>query len=459
MVMDVTRQLAEFAASIRYDALPQEVRVNAKLAIADSVGTALAGIEDPAVRLLRETAIRESRSGQATVLGCGMRLTAAHAAFSNAAAAHAHDFDSISLAVSGFVATPVLFALLAVADEIGGVSGRALLEAFVAGYETEAAIARGVGVLHYAKGWHSTATLAHFGAAVAVGRLLRLDVEQMRSAIGIAAAEASGLRNVVGNMLKVFHVGKAARNGVTAGYLARSGFKADPSAVEGKGGFCVAFNGEGNYDLGRITRDLGRAYDLVDPGLVLKIYPCCGLLHSALDGVLDLVAEHKLAPAQVRRARIAVHELVPATTANSDPQTGYDGKWSAAFCVATALTEGAVRMRHFADDRIRDPRLRVMMAKTEMVVHPELRSHETFLYDEFSDVTLTLASGEVLERRVMRMNNRGSKGRPLTFGELKSKYLDCVASYPRQDAALHAFDRLASLEDVRDVSEVAALLQ
>ena len=456
--IEVTKRLAEFAVRTRYDDIPEDVRLNAKIAIADVLGTVLAGTREPSVVLLRKRATEESRPGKATVLGCEMGLTAAHAAFANAAAAHALDFDNISLTVSGFVTTPALFALLAVAEEEGGASGRELVEAFVAGYEVEAAIARGLGVQHYAEGWHSTATLAHFGAAVAVARLLKFDVEQMRCAIGIAASEASGLRDMVGNMLKAFHVAKAARNGVTAARLTQGGFTAHLSALEIDWGFCNAFNGKGNYDLEAMLTHLGRPYDLVDPGLVIKVYPCCGLIHSALDGVLDLAREHDVTPQKLKHARVSVHELVPPTMANDDPQTGYEGKFSTAFCVATAIAERSVRLHHFTDERVRDPAVRALMARVEMVVHPELHGYETFLQNELSDVRLELEDGQVLERRVMRMNNRGSKGRPLSFPELKQKYIDCTSGYARHEAALQAFDLLQTLETVSDVREITSLL-
>jgi 2-methylcitrate dehydratase PrpD len=459
MPIEVTKRLAEFAVNTRYEAIPEHVLENAKLAIADSLGTVLAGTGERSVVLLRERAVEESRPGKATVFGCDMGLTASHAAFANSASAHALDFDNISLTVSGFVTTPALFALLAVAEEEGGASGRELIEAFVAGYEVEAAIARGLGVLHYAKGWHSTATLAHFGAAVAVARLLKFDVEKMRCAIGIAASEASGLRDMVGNMLKAFHIAKAARNGVAAGRLAQRGFTAHLSALEIDWGFCNAFNGKGNYDLDAMMAHLGSPYDLVDPGLVIKVYPCCGLIHSALDGVLDLVREHDVKPQQIKRARVAVHELVPPTMANDDPQTGYEGKFSTAFCVATALAERSVRLHHFTDKRVRDPTVRALMARVEMVVHPELHGYETFLQKEFSDVRLELTGGEVLERRVLRIDNRGSKGRPLTFPELREKYTDCTSAYASAKAALQAFDRLEKLESVSDVREITSLLR
>lgn len=457
--MGVTQDLAEYAAATRHDDFPAPVRANARLAIVDALGTVFAGLHEDSVRLVRDYALAQTRPGRASVLGCGVGLAASGAALANAAAAHAIDYDSISLTVSGFIASPVLFALLAVAEEEGGVSGRRLIEAFVTGWEVEAAIARGLGVDHYARGWHSTATLGHFGAAIGVARLLGLDARGTRSAIGVAASEASGVRTMIGNMVNPFHVGKAARNGVTAARLAQSGFVAHPDVLETGWGFCTAFNGTGNYDLAAMTAELGVRYDLVDPGLVIKVYPCCGLIHSALDGVLDLVTEHDVAPGAVRRARVAVHELVPRTLQFDRPKSGYEAKFSAPFCVATALAERSVRLAHFTDEATRDPALVGLMERVEMTVHPELRGYATFLEREWTDVALELADGRVLERRVPRVDNRGSRGRPVSFDELARKARDCASGHPEPARIEAALALLADLEAVKDVCEITSLLR
>lgn len=453
MPLEVTRQLAEFAVRTRDEDIPSPVYAQAKLAIADSMGTVFTGLKERPVELLHELAAATFQRGKASVLGGGLRLVASGAAFANAAAAHALDYDSLSLPI-GFVATPIWFALLAAAEEEEAVTGRELLESFIIGYEVEVAIARGLGVHHWSKGWHSTSTLAHFGAAVAVGRLLKLDVEGMRHAIGLAASEASGLRNMMGNMVKVFHMGKAARNGIVAAHLARRGFTAHTSALEAEWGFCNSFNGPGNYDLEAMLAGLGKPYDLVDPGLVLKVYPCCGLIHSALDGVLDLMRQHGLDATQVSRVRIAVHELLLRTLCFPRPQTTYQARFSAQFCIATALREGELRLAHFTDERVRDPHMHELMQRVEMVVHPELRGDQTFLQNEFTDIRLDLAAGNSVECRVHRVNNRGSGGRPITPVELKQKFVECTDGHLDASKAEQAFDLLAGLEAVKDVREI-----
>ena len=455
----VTKKLAEFAARTTFDTIPDEVVDRARLAIADSIGTALAGIGEPAVALLREVTLADYREGSATVIGCARKASSPAAAMANGAAAHALDFDSISLTVSGFVSSPILFTLLAIAEEDGGVSGRSLIEAFVVGWEVEAAIARGLGVHHYDGGWHSTATLAHFGAAVGAAKLLGLDTMGIRHVIGIAASEASGLRTMVGNMLNPFHVGKAARNGVLAARLAARNFVAHDHVLETPWGFCNAFNGEGRYDLDAMIANLGEPYDLVDPGVVVKVYPCCGLIHSAIDGVLDLMEDHNLAAKDVVRIRLALHELVLKTMVNDRPQTGYEAKFSIPYCIAIALQKRCVKLSQFTDVGTQDSELLDIMARVEYGVHPDLIGYETFLEHEFTDVLLDLSDGSTLSKRIQRIDNNGSRGRPLTFDQLEDKFLECAGGYGNIEAAKQAFQLIARLEALTDISEVTACLK
>lgn len=456
----ITAELARFAVDLRYEEIPQQVRQNAVLAILDSIGTDFAGLQEPSARLIRDYALREGAAGDATIIGTGQTTSATHAALANGTAAHALDYDSISLTVSGFVASPTLFAILALAETANGkVSGKKLIEAFIAGWEVEAAIAAGVGVLHYSKGWHATATLGHFGAAVGAGKLLGLGVDEMQSCIGVAASEASGLRTMIGYMTNPFHVGKAARNGVTAAQLAGSGFQAAPDVIEHANGFAVAFNGSGGFDLDAMVSGLGSSWDLVDPGLVIKMYPCCGLIHSAIDAVLLLRDQQGMRSQDIASIEVAVHALVIPTMKFDRPRTGYEAKFSTPFCVAIAASEGAVKLEHFSRQWIDDPNVRELMDRVKMVVHPELTDRSTFLEREFTELTVELQNGKSLVRRVNRIDNRGSRGNPADLSSISEKFGDCTKRHPARERAREAFTRLATPESLDDIASVMEILR
>jgi len=312
-----------------------------------------------------------------------------------------------------------------------------VLTAFCLGWEVAAAVGRGVNTLHYAKGWHPTATLGLLAATAAACRLEGFDPAQTATALGIAVSEASGVKTMIGNMLNPWHTGKSARNAVVATRLTRAGFQGHPGALEADQGFLNLFNGPGQWDAGRITDGLGRRWDLDRPGPVFKIYPCCGLIHSGLDAVLALRAERRLRPEDVSSVEVRVHEFVPRVMHVDVPADGYAAKFSIPYCVGTALLAGAVGLDAFRDV---DSRVVEYGRRVRTEVHPDLHGGETFLEREFTEVTLETAGGP-LTRRVNRVQNRGS-GDNFALGDLRSKFGDCLAHAGLGGAAAGEWERL-----------------
>ena len=127
--------------------------------------------------------------------------------------------------------------------------------------------------------------------------------------------------------------------------------------------------------------------------------------------------------------------------------------------MATALTEGSVRLSHFTDERVRDPQLMQIMEKVRTVVHPELRGEDTFLLKEFTDVAIELDNRRSVSVRVPRIGNRGSRDRPVTLTDLEAKFMDCASGFPNPGGVRAAFDKLARLETLTEVREVSACLK
>jgi 2-methylcitrate dehydratase PrpD len=194
-----TRALAAFAASLRYKDLPAPALAVAKHCILDWLGVTLAGSHDPLVGMLVEEVEDQGGNAQAGIIGWDRRASMSQAALVNGAAGHALDFDDVLRAFMGHPTAPVLPALLALAERRGA-TGRDIIQAFAAGVETEARIGRMMTESHYARGFHSTATLGTIGAAVACGRLLGFDADRMATAMGIAATQSAGLKSMFGTM-------------------------------------------------------------------------------------------------------------------------------------------------------------------------------------------------------------------------------------------------------------------
>src|SRR5712692_11257156 len=216
--MNATSIVADFVAKSRWEDCPAPAVEAAKRAILDCLGVMLAGSVEPGPRILQAVAGAEGGAPLATVVGAGTRTGAVWAALCNGTAAHALDFDDTNFLLMGHPSAPVLSAALAAA-ELALADGRALVHAFLLGFEVETSLAEVINPAHYEKGFHATGTLGALGAAAAASRLLGLDAAQTRTALAIAATQASGLKENFGTMTKPFHAGHAARSGVLSALL------------------------------------------------------------------------------------------------------------------------------------------------------------------------------------------------------------------------------------------------
>ena len=172
--------------------------------------------------------------------------------------------------------------------------GETSIVAYVAGFEAETRIGRGVNQHHYEKGWHPTATLGIFGTVASAARMMGLDVDQTATALGLAVSLASGVKANFGTMTKPLHVGHSLRNGVLAAQLVQAGFSANDAAFEHHQGFLQVFNGEGLHDMERTFSEWGRPWDVLEPGPNLKQFPCCGSTHGAINAMLKLRTDHSI---------------------------------------------------------------------------------------------------------------------------------------------------------------------
>src|SRR2546423_5448889 len=223
-----TIRLAEYAAGLRYEDLPKEVIAAAKDAIIDTIAACTCGSALPWSRIIIDYAERTGPGGASRILGRGTAVQAPAAALANGALAHAFELDSLTRPGAGaHPGATVLPPALAIAQQQGGISGRSLIAAFVAGNEIMIRIGRATGHTNEARGFHAPGTTGPFGAAVACAHLLGLDAAKMTNAIGIAGSLAGGLLEFAkgdGGMVKRLHLGRASEAGVFAPSPAGRGF-------------------------------------------------------------------------------------------------------------------------------------------------------------------------------------------------------------------------------------------
>lgn len=447
--MTIALELARRINALRYDTLPPEAVHWAKVGILDTIGVTLAGSNDPSATIVATTLA--SGSGLSLVYGTAKRIAPLDAALVNGTASHALDFDDCNNTLGGHPSAPVLPALFALADEIGG-SGRDFIAAYVAGFETECKISMGVNFYQYTRGWHPTTTIGVFGAAAACAHLLRLSDEQTATALAIAASLAAGIKSNFGTMVKPLHVGHCARSGLFAALLAKNGYTASPVAFEHKQGYFEVFNGTGNYDAERIFATWAAPLDIVKPGIAIKQYPCCGSTHPAIDAMLKLARSHDLKADAVERVDSWTHKRRLEHTNRADPQSQKDAKFSVQYVLSRALLERKVTIEHFEGEAFRDADVRRVMSRVHVAPYTTAQFPEDNHFG--AEVKVTLRGGTVLTAKVDQPAGRTSAN-PLSREELKAKFDNCaLRAVPaaRVHALYDAIDGFDKLADVRAVS-------
>jgi len=453
----IIEDMAERIGAIRYEGLPPEAVNWAKMAILDTVGVTLAGAAEPCVQIVERVLATGGAQvgGDCLIFGTDRRAAPLDAALVNGTASHALDFDDVSNSLGGHPSAPILPALFALAETLDRperpIHGKAFITAYVAGFETETRIGRGVHFHHYEKGWHPTATLGVFGATAACCHLMGLDQARTAQALAIAASLASGVKANFGTMTKPLHVGHTARNGLFAALLARDGFTANPGALEHKQGFLLVFNGAGNFDADAILKDWGQPYDIVSPGLAIKQHPCCGSTHPAIDALLLMRQEHEIRPERVARIDSWTHPRRLAHTDRPDPQSGLDAKFSVQYCLARALMQGQIRLEDFEGEAFRDPTAHGLMQRIHAAPHPETEPGGGEPLG--AEVRVTLDDGRVLAKRVGAALGRGPDN-PLPADALAGKFANCAgralpaAQVERLQRILSELDQADSLRAV-----------
>ena len=450
--MHLADELSRRPAALRFEDLPPQAVHWAKVGILDTIGVTVAGSMEPAARILAR--VVAPAAGASVVFGSADRTSALDAALINGTAAHALDFDDCNNTLGGHPSAPILPALFALADE-RPTDGRAFITAYVAGFETECKLALGVNFHHYTKGWHATATLGVHGAAAAACHLMGLDARRTATSLAIASSLASGIKANFGTMTKPLHVGHCARNGLFAALLAERDFTANAGAFEHDQGFLDVFNGPGTYDVARILAHWGAPFDIVEPGIAIKQYPCCASTHPALDVMLDLVRRNNVAPEQVARIDCWTHARRLEHTNRPDPQTGLEAKFSVQYCLARALTDRAIRVEHFEDDAVRDPAVRAILPRVDAAAYTTAQ----FPADNHfgAEVKVTTVDGKVFAGRVDEALGRTSAN-PLPTARLREKFENCIGrALPRSRAKALA-DTVERLDTLADVRTLSALL-
>lgn len=449
MPIALTVGLGKFIAGLRYQDIPKDAIPVIHTGFTDCIGVMIAGRGEPPAQLLK--AALSPPPGEATLLFGEGTAPAPEAAWINGTAAHALDFDDV--AQRGHPSTVLVPAILAEAQAIGA-TGRQMVLAYAAGYETWAELVRRDADAHHNKGWHPTGIFGAIGAAAACASLRGLSAEQAAHAIALGASQSAGIMANFGTMTKPFHAGRAAHAGVISARLAASGFTAALDALEHPQGFLAAVSPAGRIDVDSPV-EAGRMWKLSRDRLSVKKYPLCFCTHRALDGMLDLLKKSPLDPARVARVKVSTSRRNTTILRNHLPQTGLEAKFSMEFAMACAIVAGRAGLTELTNDFVRRAEIQSLMQRVS--VDPDDRVDPAAPgYTPDDLVTVETDNGKRLESRKIT-TVRGGPEHPLEREELWAKFDDCLRVGATGVPARPLFDSLMSLDQLVHVSRLPGL--
>jgi 2-methylcitrate dehydratase PrpD len=441
---DLTRGLAAEACALAYEALPEPVREVARQCVLDYLACAVAGAGDPLVGMLLDEMAEAGGAGQASVVAHAARLPALAAALVNGAAGHALDFDDVNIAMPGHPSVAVLPGLLALA-ELKRSSGREVLTAFVAGYETACRLGAALSPGHYALGFHSTATIGSFGAAAACARLIGLDAAATATALGIAGTQAAGLKSQFGTMCKPFHAGKAAQNGLLAARLAARGFSSRPDLVECVQGF-AATHGPDFSPEAALAAPPGGFHVRAN---LFKYHAACYFTHAPIECARILRGRHAVSADNIAGVTLRIDASTDRVCNIAAPTDGLQSKFSLRQTVAMALAGvDTASLGAYAEATARDPAL--------------VRLRERIAIDFQTGWPQTVAELEVETNDGGRVVARHDSGIPAADlaeqgRRLAAKFDSLVAPVLGAARARELRETIAGLDDLADIGVLARL--
>jgi len=416
MAEEATAALAAFAASLTYDAIPERVREYSKDLLLDALACAMAGHAGEETHQVAALSSALAQSHESTVIG-GDRLSLAGATLLNGYLITAVTMCDAHRATMTHITPEVVPPALAIAER-DALSGRDLLVALAAGFEVTTRVGIGLDFAAFrARGWHGPGIFGPFGAAAAVGRLLRFDADTMAQAFGLAGSQAAGTFAAWGTPTVKFHQCRGALSGLLAALLASEEFVATREFLTAPDGGLYHSYASGDHSA-RATADLGKRWELEQ--IALRLWPGASSIQGMMTALFDIVEKHKIDPARVKTLRIALSRTVFDLHGNF---AGYKAKFeamlSAHYIAAAILHDRALTLSQFEPLRYNDAKLRRFAERIEVRAEPSLAGVAAV-------VDIETDSGERYSARCDEP--LGAPDNKLSRAQVEAKFRSCAAA-------------------------------
>ncbi len=450
-----TADLAGFLATLRLNQVDDFARHAARRHLIDTLAAVIAGATQEVTGIAQRVLARVHGTGNVPVPGFATQYDLLTSAYLAGTSGHGLELDDGYRSGSvhpGTVVVPAAWSMAAAR----GASGADLLLAVIAGYEAVCRIAAAGHPASRLRGFHNTGIAGVFGSAAA-GTLLGFNADQMEQAIGTAASSAAGLFSfLAGGDVKRIHPGHAAREGLLAALLTAEGLPAPRGVLEFKDGYFNAFSG-GHRDPAAIdilhSGDNNAKSAFAIANCYMKPYACCRHIHSAIDGVLHILAEQDLAPEQVARMEFGTY-AVAASHAAVGWSEMTTAQMSFPFVIAATLVRRQASLHEFGAAERADARILAQTAKVHVHVDPQCEAD--YPRKRAAKTRIETTDGRVFEHYMPEPY--GAASNPLTDVALEEKFLGLAEPVLGAARARTALDALWQIDTSANVADVAALL-
>ena len=440
MNKSISRQIAEFAVSLKFADLPEEVINEVKRYMYDSIGCAYGGYHTKDLKIIRDIYIDIGGKSDATILGFGDKLPAVNATLINSLMVRALDFNDIYWKDDPSHPSDIIPAAWAV-GELVNANMKDVIVAIVLAYEFEQRLCLFAKPGVRERKWHH-ATLTQFVSPIVAGKLLGLTVDEMVHAIGISgchnhtigcptAGKLTMMKNTVDPM--------AVQSGVFAALMAQKGFSGTEKVFEGKEGFMDAFIGwnakdeslkptdmEGrdgvsswSWDIDALVGGLGDSYKIMECGM--KAFPTEALTHTHLSCVLNAMIGNNLEYSDVKEVKVTcfaqAYDILFDPT-KYRPESRETADHSLPYCMAVAMVDKKITTDSFSDEKLNDPRIYEVIDK--IIGEPSQEFEKMFPAKQPSRVVVTTNDGRMFEEYLEYP--KGDPREPMTMDDLENKF-------------------------------------
>jgi len=445
--MEETLHLARYACGLDYAAIPAEVIQRGKDCLLDSIAVGLHGSTKPWGKIVGSLVKERGGKGTSSIFGDHVMVPSASAALANGTMIHGFELDNSRHPGGGVhPGATMVPALLAVSEEIHA-TGKDFLTAFVAGCEIMSRIGLALGHGVERRGFHAPGLTGTFGAAMAVGKVLGLGVEQLTCAMGISGSLSSGLlefsRATSGGMVKRLHLGRAAEGGVLAALLASKGFTGPETILEGEFGFCRVYSESPLPE--RLIAGLGDYFETLN--MSIKRYPCHIYAQAPIEALLGLRCDYSFGAEEVEKIVIAGEEKITTHHAIYEPRDVMMAQYSVPYSVALSLSAEPEDPENFSERNLSNSKILELARRVELQVDEEINQMKE---SRAARVTVRLKDGRELKREVLHF--KGTPANPLSAEELHSK-VKRLAGYVLSGKEVEVLiEKVQNLEQMEDMA-------